>query len=405
MLAEITKAAYTVAVAGTHGKTSTSSMLASLLAAPSPGPDANPGFCIGGEVLVVGANARQGSGELFVVEADESDGSFVRLKPHVALITNLEADHVDHYGSLEDIQQAFADFMQRVDADGTLVVCGDDEALLALARASGRRVVSYGAASGCDVRYTDIVRACKGSDFKLCASEELLAVFSPKEAGDIAGDPHAPEGGECVQGETIQQVEAHIALPGEHMVANACGAVATAVVLGFDFEQAARALAEFCGVRRRFDWVGEEAGITIVDDYAHHPTEIAATLRGARDLGFERIVVVFQPHRYSRTQAFVREFADAFQDADHLILLDIYSSGEAPIPGISGRTILEAVLERHPRTQASWLPRRLDVSSYLAQVLRAGDLLITMGAGDVTGVGSEYLRFCEQARGQRRSTT
>ncbi|MCL2680581.1 MAG: UDP-N-acetylmuramate--L-alanine ligase [Coriobacteriia bacterium] len=358
MLAELTKDATTLAVAGTHGKTSTSSMLANAL----DNLNFDPGFCIGGEVEAFSANARQGSGELFVIEADESDGSFVWLRPAIAIITNLEAEHAEHYATYADLEKAFVEFVQRLKDEGTLIVCADDDSLMQLAHASGKQILSYGRAADSTVRYSDVQPLCDrpGSNF--------LIHYQGK---------HYP---------------ASITLPGEHMAANATAVFAAAVTLGACPELTASALGNFQGVRRRFEFVGQIDDISIVDDYGHHPTEITATLAGARDLGYRRIVVVFQPHRYTRTQAFAREFGTAFDHADLVILTDVFSSGEAPIPGISGRTVVNSVLEHDASTQIVWLPRKQILPDYLCRALRPGDLLITMGAGDVTAVGPEFMR-------------
>jgi len=358
MLAEITKNAKTIAVAGTHGKTSTSSMLANTLEVIGM----DPGFCIGGELEAFSANAREGSGGLFVVEADESDGSFVWLTPQVAIITNLEPEHVDHYESYEQLEQVFRDFVGRISDDGLLIIWGDDKELLELAQASGKNILTYGEGEHCDIRFHDVrpYAGRPGSDFTISYED--------------------------------QSYPAGITLPGKHMACNATAVFAAAVSLGADPRKTAQALGSFQGVRRRFEFIAEVNEISIVDDYGHHPTEIEATLKGAKDLGYKRTVVVFQPHRYSRTQAFEREFGVAFDHADLVILTDIFSGGEAPIPGITGRTIVNSVLEHNPQAQIVWLPRRQNLSDYLCGCLRPGDLLITMGAGDVTGVGPEFIR-------------
>lgn len=356
MLAALAGERKTVAVAGTHGKTSTSSMIATMLR----GMELDPTFLIGGEVDGVDTNAMNGSGEHFVVEADESDGSFVFLDPFVAIVTNIEADHLDHYESLDQIEQTFVSFMERTATDGALVVCGDDARLTELARCAGRRVVTYGEASDCDVRFTDVRRDGRISHF----------------VAHVAGGA---------------SVSCSMAVPGKHMVSNACAALATAFVLGLDIEAAARALSRFSGVRRRFDLVGEVAGITVVDDYAHHPTEVSATIAAASELGYRRVWALFQPHRYSRTEALTGEFGGAFTDADKVVLMDVYSAGEAPIPGVSGKTLLDSLLEQSPRAGAAYLPHRSDVVPYLAERLRAGDLVMTMGAGDVTAIGPELV--------------
>ncbi|MCL2437610.1 MAG: UDP-N-acetylmuramate--L-alanine ligase [Coriobacteriia bacterium] len=371
MLAEITKGITTVAVAGTHGKTSTSSMLANTLEVLGK----DPGFCIGGEVDAFSANAREGSGELHVVEADESDGSFVWLSPQIAIITNLEPEHVDHYDSYDQLEQVFADFMSRVNDDGLLVVCGDDKELIELSEASNKKMLTYGAGPNCDIRYSNIkpFTGKAGSDFTI----EYQGCLYP----------------------------ASITLPGEHMVSNATAVFAATVSLGIDPFEAAAALGSFQGVRRRFEFLGEWDGVSIVDDYGHHPTEIAVTLRGAKDLGYKRTVVVFQPHRYSRTQAFEREFGSAFDSADVIILTDIFSSGETPIPGVSGRTVVNSILNYDPDAQVVWLPRKQSLPDYLCSHTRPGDLLITMGAGDVTGVGPEFVREQKERKARSKDFT
>jgi UDP-N-acetylmuramate--alanine ligase len=314
MLAHLAEERKTVAVAGTHGKTSTSSMIATMLT----GMGLRPTFLIGGEVDGLNTNAANGTGEHYVVEADESDGSFVHLDPCVALVTNVEADHLDHYEGIEQIEDTFREFMSRTSGDGTLVVCGDDERLVAIARQVERPIVTYGFAQSCDVRCT--VRERSGLGFVV----------------DVAIGP------------TASIVEVRTGVPGRHMVCNATAAIAAAYVLGLDCEEAARSLSAFTGVRRRFDVIGEIAGVTVVDDYAHHPTEVKATLAAASELGYERVWALFQPHRYSRTQALAAEFGDSFTHADRVVLMDVYSAGEAPIPGVGGRTILESTLNRHP---------------------------------------------------------
>ena len=360
MLAHLAEERQTIAVAGTHGKTSTSSMIATMLSRMG----LEPTFLIGGEIDGFDANAVSGSGEHYVVEADESDGSFVHLSPFVSVITNVEADHLDHYDSLEQIESTFADFMERTVENGTLVVCGDDARLVEIAASSGPRVVTYGFDDRCDVRCAAGDRAGLGRAFTV----------------------HLPSG---------ETVECQTSVPGLHMVSNATAAMALAHVLGLDAEEASRALATFTGVRRRFDLVGEVDGVTVVDDYAHHPTEVRATLEAARGLGFERIWALFQPHRYSRTQAFSGEFGAAFDDADRLVLMDVYSAGEAPIPGVGGRTLLETALRHRPRSQAAYLPHRADIVPYLVERVREGDLVMTMGAGDVTALGPEIVSALE----------
>lgn len=356
MLAHLAGERETIAVAGTHGKTSTSSMIATMLSRMGLAPT----FLIGGEVDGFDTNAVNGSGRHFVVEADESDGSFIHLEPSIAVVTNVEADHLDHYGTLEAVEATFCEFMRRVPTDGVLVICGDDSRLVELASTIGRRTVTYGFSETCDVRCRTLERTGVGTRFEVEVSDGTRTASLTRA-------------------------------PGNHMVANATAALATAWVLGLDLAEAGVALSEFTGVRRRFDLIGEAGGVTVVDDYAHHPTEVRATLTAARDLGFERVIVLFQPHRYSRTGALAEEFAEAFGSAHQSVLMDVYSAGEAPIPGVSGKTVLDALLRRHPRTQAAYLPHRTDVVPYLTSRVRAGDLVLTMGAGDVTAIGPELV--------------
>lgn len=360
MLAHLAGDRRTIAVAGTHGKTTTSSMFAAMLSEM----DLDPTFLIGGEVDGFRTNAVNGAGEYYVVEADESDGSFIHLDPYIAIVTNVEADHLDHYGTLERVEATFVDFMSRVADDGALVVCGDQPHLVVLAKSTGRRVVTYGFDEGCDVRATVVGREGTGLRFRVATSD----------------------------GQTSESVT-HI--PGVHMVSNATAVLASAWVLGLDLASAGDALQSFTGVRRRFDLVGERGGVTVVDDYAHHPTEVRATLAAARSLDYDRIIVLFQPHRYSRTEALAAEFGEAFGDADRVVLMDVYSAGEPPVPGVSGKTLLESVLRTHPRAQAAYLPHRADVVDYLASRVRPGDVVFTMGAGDVTLIGPELLRTLE----------
>jgi len=360
MLAHLAGERKTIAVAGTHGKASTSSMLATMLARMG----LEPTFLIGGEIDGFDVNAANGAGEYYVVEADESDGSFVFLEPYVSVITNLEADHLDHYDSLEQIEDTFAEFMSQTHKDGVLVVCGDDRRLVELARRTGRRVVTYGLTDSCDVRGEPGSRRALGYEFNV----------------------RFPSG---------QSVECATAVPGLHMVSNAVAVLAVAHVLELDIDAAAVALATFSGVRRRFDLVGEIDGVSVVDDYAHHPTEVSATLHAAQGLGYERVWALFQPHRYTRTQALAGDFGRAFEDADRLVLMDVYSAGEAPIPGVGGRTLLESTLRNRPRAHAAYLPHRADIVPYLADRVRAGDLVMTMGAGDVTTLGPELVAELE----------
>ncbi|WP_068539221.1 UDP-N-acetylmuramate--L-alanine ligase [Olegusella massiliensis] len=358
MLSALGEGAKTIAVAGTHGKTTTSSLVATML--DHLGCD--PSFLIGGIVEEYGTNGRNGSGGYFVCEADESDGSFLFLNPNVVVVTNIEADHLDHYGTLENIEKTFCQFMELVGEEGTIVIFGDNPHYVELAKSTGCKVVTYGFGENVDYR-------CVPSE----TQRGLQSYF------DVV----------CPCGVTVHS-GLH-ANPGEHNMANATAALAVAGVLNLDLEKAAAAVAEFKGAHRRFTHVGDVAGITVVDDYGHHPTEIEATLTAASKLGFERVVCVFQPHRYSRTQALASEFGAAFDNADVLVVMDVFSAGEMPIPGVSGKTVANSVKDNGHVQQVEYQPNRRKLISQLVQLCRPGDLVITQGAGDVTQVGPALL--------------
>ncbi|MDP2182488.1 MAG: UDP-N-acetylmuramate--L-alanine ligase [Actinomycetota bacterium] len=367
MLAHLAEDRVTVAIAGTHGKTTTSSMIAAMLFAMGEAPT----FLIGGEVASFDTNARCGEGRHYVVEADESDGSFMFLDPLVAVVTNVEADHLDHYGTLEEVERTFVAFMSKVPADGTVVACADDARLMELVSGIHARVLTYGWSEMADLRFHSLESRGLGHRFAVAM----------------------PDG---------SSVSAEVALPGKHMVSNATAAIAVAYALGLDALSAGKGLSGFSGVRRRFDQVGVVDGITFVDDYAHHPTEVRATLRAAKESGFGRIWAIFQPHRYSRTAALGWDFGAAFEDADRIVLMDVYSAGETPVPGVSGKTLVETILAQSPRARVAYLPHRADIEPYVRAYARPGDLIMTMGAGDVTTVGPELVRAMEPGeKGQK----
>ena len=369
MLAHLGVGLDTLAVAGTHGKTTTSSMLASALDALG----ADPTFLIGGIVRAYGTNAHSGTGDHYVVEADESDKSFTYLSPKAVLVTNIEADHLDHYKDLDEIYDKFHDFMGLVPADGVIVACGEDPHVVDIARSEGRRMYTYGFNERCDARITAYEPHGIGSRY--------TAVM--------------PDGTQ-VEG-TIKQN------PGRHNVLNATGVITLLWALGFDAAKVAQALSGFAGVRRRFDLLGEVGGVTVVDDYAHHPTEIAATISAAAGLGYKHVHVLFQPHRYSRAPLFTQvlhdEFGAAFDKADSVTFMDVYPAGEAPVPGVSGKTFLNVVLEHEGHPQADFVAHRVDVVPHLMDKLQSGDLVITMGAGDVTAMGPQIIDALLKARG------
>ncbi len=359
MLSALSLDSTTIAVAGTHGKTTTSSMVATTL--DHLGWD--PSFLIGGIVEEYGTNGRNGQGGYFVCEADESDGSFLFLRPSIEVVTNIEADHLDHYGSLENIEKTFCEFMDLVGDEGAVIIFGDVPHYVELARSTGRKVVTYGFESTNDF-------VCVPSE----SAGSLSSVFTVRRSA------------------TGEEAEVTLkANPGKHNMANACACVAVAVTLGAKLDEVAKALSSFEGAHRRFTHVGDIDGITVVDDYGHHPTEIKATLSAAKSLDFDRIVCVFQPHRYSRTASLVDSFATAFDDADKLIVMDVFSAGEMPIPGVSGKTVFTAVQEQGKVADVSYVAKRKDVVNYLCEVCRPGDLVITQGAGDVTGIGPAFI--------------
>ncbi|MBQ9021309.1 MAG: UDP-N-acetylmuramate--L-alanine ligase [Eggerthellaceae bacterium] len=369
MLARLGLNKKTLACAGTHGKTTTSSMLASTL----DGMGVDPTFLIGGIVRAYGTNAHSGSdaaGSYYVVEADESDKSFTYLNPYAVIVTNIEADHLDHYeGGIAEIEQKFAEFMALVDDEGLIVVCGEDDRLVELAKSSGKRLISYGEGDACDVRVLSWQPKGVGSTYTLAL----------------------PDGSQ-IEGSILQN-------PGRHNVLNAAAALSLLWGLGEDVQAAAKVLSQFAGVRRRFDLVGEAQGVTIIDDYAHHPTEVAATIEAAKKLDFNQVHVLFQPHRYSRvglfTEVLRNEFAHAFDAADTVTFMDVYSAGETPVPGISGQTFMDVVESTMTHPPLNYVAHRLDVVPYLAEIAGEGDLVITMGAGDVTSIGPELLAYLQ----------
>jgi UDP-N-acetylmuramate--alanine ligase len=351
VLAAIAATRKSAAVAGTHGKTTTASILALVLVEAG----LRPSFVIGGDINEVGSGAAWGTGEWLVVEADESDGTFLALQPQVALVTSVEPDHLDYYGSLAAMEDAFAQFLASGDAS---IVCADDPVAARLGRVVA--AVTYGTSEGADYRMVDVVAARSSTRFSVVHCGQDLGPFQ-------------------------------LVVPGLHNARNACGALVAGLLIGASAEAGRRALGRYGGVARRFEFRGERAGITFVDDYAHLPSEAQAALAAARHGGWERIVAVFQPHRYSRTEALWRDFADAFEDADVLVVTDVYGAGEAPRPGISGRLILDAVTAAHPDVDGRYVSSHHELVAYLQATLRPGDLCLTLGAGDLTVLPDELL--------------
>jgi UDP-N-acetylmuramate--alanine ligase len=351
-----------VAVAGTHGKTTTTSLLT--VAVQHCGAD--PSFAIGGNLNESGANAHNGSGDVFVAEADESDGSFLQYTPYAAIVTNVEPDHLDHYGTPEAVAAAFDAFVARIVPDGFLVTCADDEGARGLAeaaRATGVDVRTYGESDDADLRVTELVTRGLGSRF-----EPVL------------------------RGRRLGRVD--LRLPGRHNALNAAAALLAGVGLGFPVERLREGLASFSGTRRRFEHKGSAGGVRVFDSYAHHPTELAADLAAARDVADGgRVVAVFQPHLFSRTQFFAADFGTALGLADEVVVMDVYAAREDPVPGVTGALVAAAVPlpPQHVVFEPSWSA----VAGHLADRAKPGDVVITCGAGDVTMIGPEVLERLE----------
>ncbi len=358
MLAEIMRGRHGIAVAGSHGKTTTSSLITHILEAAGLDPTA----VIGGRVLGGRGDpsgARFGRGDLMVAEADESDGSFLRLAPVIAVVTNIDAEHLDHYGCFEAVQEAFVEFTNRIPFWGLCVLCADDPGVQAILPRVSRSSVSYGVSCEADLVALDIEVERSGARFRVVRGGE--------ELGSI-----------------------RLSLPGRHNVANALAALAVALELEVPFGQAARALASFGGVQRRFERKGSAGGVSVIDDYAHHPAELRATLGAARGLHDGRIVAIFQPHRYSRTRDCFDDFAHAFEDSDLLIVSEIYGAGDDPIPGIDGRGLAEAIRSSGHR-DVRFVAELDEIAKTLPKELCAGDLVLTLGAGDIVELGPALL--------------
>jgi UDP-N-acetylmuramate--alanine ligase len=355
------------AIAGTHGKTTTTSMLTTILRECG----ADPGYVIGGVLAETGRGAEDGGGPDLVVEADESDGSFLMLSPYVAVITNVEADHLDNYSGLDEIRAAFEAFARRITPGGALITCADDTGAQAVAEASRARdirVRSYGEAATADYRVSQFSPRGMGSTFVLTAG--------PSSAGLDGAD---------LNGADPFESTVTVAVPGRHNVLNAAAAIAAATELGVPGPQAAAALAAYRGAHRRMEPKGEADGVRVLDSYAHHPTEVAADLAAARDLADGgRVLAVFQPHLFSRTRIFATELGAALGRADEAVVLDIYAAREDPEPGVTGQLVADAV----PDGRGHFRPGPLAaVPAVVADLAKPGDLVLTMGAGDVTTLG------------------
>lgn len=362
MLAELMRLKYAVALAGSHGKTTTTSMVATVLTAAGLDPTA----VVGGKVNVLGSNAKVGKSDLMVVEADESDGSFLHLHPSIAVVTNIDPEHMDHYRTLDALKDAFTDFLNRVPFYGLNVVCIDHPNVQALLPRLEKRVVTYGSSHAADYRLEGIALDGFATRFRAFRREEDLGDF------------------------TVRMVGAHNAM-------NALAVIAIADELDISLDTVRASLAEFAGVQRRFTVRGEARGVTVVDDYGHHPAEVRATLAGARRAFGRRLVVVFQPHRYSRTHDLFEDFLSAFNDADVLFLTGIYAAGEEPLEGVSAERLAEGVRAFGHR-DVTHVERRADLVEALLPRLKSGDIVLTLGAGDITATGPELLAALGSAR-------
>ena len=360
MLAELMRLRFGIAIAGAHGKTTTTSMIALILERAGLDPTA----VIGGRLSAFGSNARLGRGEYMVAEADESDRSFLKLSPSIAVVTNIDREHLDAYGSFDRLVEAFADFAGRVPFYGAVVACVDDGPVREMLPRLERRTITYGFSDGAAVRGRDPV-----SDGRSARCRVRYAI------------PGVPGG--TGEGEIALNV------PGVHNLQNALAAVAVGLDLGVSFARIAEALAGFSGAERRYERRGTAAGVTVVDDYGHHPTEIAAVLRAARSGTPSRIVAVFQPHRYSRTRDLMNEFGPALSLADVVVLTEIYAAGEAPIPGVTLEALAGAM--RKDVRDLHVVPALADVPQRVRDLAKNGDLVLTLGAGSIAAVGDRIL--------------
>ncbi|MFP5211047.1 MAG: UDP-N-acetylmuramate--L-alanine ligase [Acidobacteriota bacterium] len=358
MLAELMRLKYGIAIAGMHGKTTTTSMVAAVLSAGG----LDPTVVVGGRVNALGSNARLGSTQYLVAEADESDRSFLKLSPILAVVTNLDREHMDCYRDMDDVKRVFLEFMDRVPFYGAVTACADDALLAGILPLARRRVFTYGEAAGADYRL-EFLAAVQGSCFARFQVHTVAGALGP--------------------------FELHV--PGRHNVLNATAAVAIARQLEVPVEKIAEGLRHFRGVDRRFQHRGQARGVSVVDDYGHHPTEIRATLAAARDCRPGRVHVVFQPHRYSRTRDLLEEFAGAFTDADSVIVLPIYAASEEPIPGVTAERLAGCIRG----TRVSYAPEFASAVAAVTSGAREGDLILTLGAGSVSQLVPQILAALE----------
>ena len=360
MLAELLKMKFSIAVSGSHGKTTTTSMIATVLA--SGGLD--PTMVIGGKLASIGSNARLGDGEVIVAEADESDRSFLALSPSLAVITNVDLEHLDHYRNLEEIKEAFLQFANIVPFYGSTILCLDDDNVKAILPDIKRKTVTYGLTPPADYRASDISFAGSSARYTLHYKEDTFGTVT-------------------------------LNVPGLFNVYNSLAAIAVARELDMDFSAITEGLKGFTGVQRRLEVKGKTNGITVVDDYGHHPTEIRETLKAAKQVYGNKIIVVFQPHRYTRTKALFDEFLMAFPNADTLIVTDIYAASEAPIDGVNARILCDGIRNRGHK-DVIFISNFDDIVNHLLTIARPSDVIITQGAGNVWKIGEEFLKKASQ---------
>ncbi len=374
MLAELMRLKYGIAIAGMHGKTTTTSMVAAVLAAGG----LDPTVVVGGRVDAMGSNARLGKSQYLVAEADESDRSFLKLSPILSVVTNIDREHMDCYRDMRDVRRTFLEFMERVPFYGLVVGCNDDEAMRRLLPRVHRRVTTYGTS--------------RGSDFLIRLETSQAASAQVQSA--FASGAHRPLIRFQVTYKEKDLGEFTLHVPGKHNVLNATAAIAVGTALDISAEQIRSALDGFRGVDRRFQLKGKAAGVSVIDDYGHHPTEIRATLAAARQCGFRRVHVIFQPHRFTRTRDLMDEFATAFAGADTLCVLDIYPASEKPIEGITAEALTIRIVGAGKRS-VSYAPSFSDAVAMVANIAQAGDMVLTLGAGSVSQLGAMLLEKLE----------
>ncbi|MEK6560106.1 MAG: UDP-N-acetylmuramate--L-alanine ligase [Nitrospirota bacterium] len=357
MLAELMRLKYGIAIAGAHGKTTTTSMISSILA--SAGLD--PTVVIGGKLNSLGSNAKLGQSEFLVAEADESDGSFLKLSPTIAIVTNIDAEHLDYYHDIENIRKTFLNFINKVPFYGVSILCADDANIRSILHAVEKRYITYGINNRADITVADIEMMSGRSKFRVLYKGMDMGKFE-------------------------------LSLPGIHNISNALSGIGVAVELDINIDEVKKALRDFSGVERRFQIVGtiDPQDILVVDDYGHHPTEIKATLSAAKAGWGRRTVVLFQPHRYTRTRDLMNEFAVSFGNADLLVVTDIYPAGEKPVEGVSAEKLFNTIIE-HGHKNVLFVPDKTTIPEKVKELMRPGDMVITLGAGDIWKVGREII--------------